>query len=160
EGVEEQALTIVLQPKEQKTLEVKLQPLPGQLTIRSDPAGAQVFVDGTRRGFTPVYLADVDQSQAHAIVLEKRCFNTWQLAIPARAGKREVAATLQAQPGACVSRVQREEQPEPEVPQDPQALASLGYLSLAARPAGNVFIDGVDIGRITPLKGWPLKVGK
>src|SRR5207302_2183644 len=123
---EEQTLALVLQPGENKRLEVKLAPLPGQLTIRSMPGGAQVFLDGTRRGVTPLYLADVDQAEAHAIVLEKRCFNTWQLAVPAHAGKREVVATLQPQPGACLGRVVREETSTPDVPDDPQALASLG----------------------------------
>ncbi len=39
-------------------------------------------------------------------------------------------------------------------------MASLGFLSLGSRPSASIFIDGVDIGRTTPLVQWPLKVGK
>jgi len=153
DGFEEQSLAVLLADREHKRMEVKLKPLPGQLTVRSNPSGARVFLDGQERGQTPLHLADIDQSQAHAIVLEKRCYNAWQLAIPAQAGKREVVATLQQLPGSCPGRAD-------DQPDDPDALASLGFLSLASRPAANVFIDGVDIGRTTPLRAWPLKVGK
>ena len=162
EGFSEQVLPLTLLVGEKKMLPVKLQPLPGQLTVRSSPGGAQVFLDGNKVGVTPAYLPDVKQAEAHAIVLEKKCFRTWQVAIPANAGKREVAATLEPIPGACLGlRAEKEEKPAPELPLgDPAAMASLGFLSLGSRPSANVVIDGVDIGRTTPLQQWPLKVGK
>ena len=40
------------------------------------------------------------------------------------------------------------------------SVPSLGFLSLGSRPSASIFIDGVDIGRTTPLVQWPLKVGK
>ena len=163
EGFVEQLLPVTLQAGEKKVLPIKLQPLPGQLTVRSSPSGAQVFLDGAKVGLTPAYLPDVKQDGAHAVVLEKKCFRTWQVAIPAHAGKREVAATLEPIPGACPgSRMDKEERtPTPELPvDDPAAMASLGFLSLGSRPSANVVIDGVDIGRTTPLVQWPLKVGK
>jgi hypothetical protein len=162
EGFSEQILPLTLLVGEKKMLPVKLQPLPGQLTVRSTPSGAQVFLDGNKVGVTPAYLPDVKQAEAHAVVLEKKCFRTWQVAIPANAGKREVAATLEPIPGACRDvRAEKEEKPAPELPvDDPAAMASLGFLSLGSRPSANVVIDGVDIGRTTPLQQWPLKVGK
>jgi eukaryotic-like serine/threonine-protein kinase len=162
DGFVEQVLPMTLQAGEKKVLQVKLLPLPGQLTVRSSPGGAQVFLDGAKVGITPAYLPDVKQEEAHAIVLEKRCFRAWQVAIPAHAGKREIAATLEAIPGACMGqRVEKEEKASPELPvDDPAAMASLGFLSLGSRPSANVVIDGVDIGRTTPLVQWPLKVGK
>jgi hypothetical protein len=162
EGFVEQVLPLTLAANERKMLPVKLQPLPGQVTVRSSPGGAQVFLDGNKVGVTPAYLPDVKQAEAHAIVLEKKCFRTWQVAIPANAGKREVAATLEPIPGACPGvRAEKEEKPAPELPvDDPAAMASLGFLSLGSRPSANVVLDGVDIGRTTPLQQWPLKVGK
>jgi serine/threonine protein kinase len=163
DGFAEQVSQLTLQAAEQKVLLVKLQPLPGQLTVRSTPSGAQVFLDGQKVGLTPAYLPEVKQGQSHAIVLEKHCFRTWQVAVPANAGRREVAATLEPVPGACPGqRQEREERPPaPELPLgNPAAMASLGFLSLGSRPSANVVIDGVDIGRTTPIVQWPLKVGK
>jgi hypothetical protein len=45
------------------------------------------------------------------------------------------------------------------MPSAPAAPAALGFLSLGSRPPANVVIDGVDIGRTTPLPSWPLKAG-
>jgi serine/threonine protein kinase len=47
----------------------------------------------------------------------------------------------------------------PDMPSAPAAPAALGFLSLGSRPPANVVIDGVDIGRTTPLPSWPLKAG-
>lgn len=46
-----------------------------------------------------------------------------------------------------------------EVPQGAGETAVLGFLSLGSRPPAKVIIDGVDIGRSTPLPSWPLKPG-
>ena len=162
EGFADQVQQVRLAPGEQKVLRVTLQPLPGQLTVRSTPAGAQVFIDGQKLGITPAWLPGVDPAQPHAVVLEKHCFRPWQVAIAPHAGRREVVATLEAAPGACAGQRQAvEEKPAPEVPSDdPAAMATLGFLSLGSRPSANIFIDGVDIGRTTPILAWPLKVGR
>jgi eukaryotic-like serine/threonine-protein kinase len=36
---------------------------------------------------------------------------------------------------------------------------ALGFLSLSSRPPAEVVIDGIEIGRSTPLPSWPLKAG-
>jgi serine/threonine protein kinase len=161
EGFTEQTQPISLKPGEQKVLGVQLKPLPGQLTVRSTPSGAQIFLDGQSMGTTPAYLPNVNQDQPHALSLEKHCFRPWQVAIPAHAGKREVAATLEMIFGACPNMKVISEAGAPDLPVgDPKAMASLGFLSLGSRPSASIFIDGVDIGRTTPLVQWPLKVGK
>ena len=161
DGFTEQSQPLSLKPGEQKVLNVQLKPLPGQLTVRSTPSGAQIFLDGQSMGTTPAYLPNVNQDQSHALSLEKRCFRPWQVAIPAHAGKREVAATLEMIFGACPNMKVTPEAVTPDLPvDDPKAMASLGFLSLGSRPSASIFIDGVDIGRTTPLVQWPLKVGK
>jgi len=160
EGFIEQVIALTLKPDESRTLKLELKPLPGELSLRSSPPGAQVFVDGQRRGVTPAYLPDVDADQPHAISLEKKCYRPWQVGVPAHAGRRELAATLELLPGACPGRrlEKAEAMPAPEVPDD-QGRPRLGFLSLSSRPSASVIIDGVDIGRQTPLLSWPLKSG-
>jgi hypothetical protein len=161
EGFTEQTQTITLSANEKKILAIKLEPLPGQLTVRSTPSGAKVFLDNQEVGTTPAYLPNVVQEQSHAIALEKHCYRPWQVAVPAHAGKREVVATLEPLFGACPNMKVEKEEKAPELPvDDPAAMAGLGFLSLASRPSASVFVDGVDIGRTTPLTQWPLKVGK
>jgi len=106
-------------------------------------------------------LSAYESNKPHAVVLEKKCFKAWQQGVPPNAGRREVVASLEPNPGACAGQpVVREEKPAPELPNDPAQMASIGFLSLGSRPSAQVFVDGVDIGRTTPLVQWPLKVGK
>jgi serine/threonine protein kinase len=46
----------------------------GKLQVRSDPGGADVFLDGTRRGATPLDLEHVTTDQAHVVVVRKEGF--------------------------------------------------------------------------------------
>ena len=161
EGFTDQTQPITLAAGEKKTLAIQLQPLPGQLTVRSTPPGAQVFLDNELVGTTPAYLPNVVQEKSHAIALEKHCYRPWQVAVPAHTPKREVVATLEPLFGACPNLKVAPEEKAPDLPvDDPQAMASLGFLNLASRPSASIFVDGVDIGRTTPLVQWPLKVGK
>ena len=160
DGFTERQVQVTLQKGEQRVLALALEPLPNQLTVRSSPSGAQVFVDGQKAGTTPAYVPSVDPDKPHAVVLEKKCFKPWQQGLPPNAGRREVMATLEPIPGACPGqRLEREEKPMPELPTDPAQMASIGFLSLGSRPSAQIYIDGVDIGRTTPIVQWPLKVG-
>jgi len=119
-------------------------------------------VDGVRRGVTPAYLPDIDSAKSHAVTVEKRCYRAWQVAVPARTGRRELAASLQAAVGACPGRALEKTEtmaPPRDLPDETAARATLGYLSLGSRPSANVLIDGVDIGQRTPLLSWPLRKG-
>ena len=127
----------------------------------SSPPGAQVFLDGVRKGVTPAWLPDVDSRADHAVSVEKKCYRSWQIALPANAGRRQLAATLQPAPGACPGRrLEVAGMPAPEgLSDESAAAATLGFLNLASRPAAQVLIDGVDIGQTTLLIAWPLKSG-
>ncbi len=50
EGFERARRTLVLEPDEQRRLEVGLKPRLGSLKVTSDPSGAAVYVDGERQG--------------------------------------------------------------------------------------------------------------
>ncbi len=160
DGFAERSMTVNLKPGEESTLSLQLTAAAGELVVRSSPPGAQVFVDGERKGVTPAYLPNLDAARSHAVSLEKKCYRSWQAAVPAHAGRRELAATLEPAASACPGRrlEKSEGMPAPEVPDEVPA-STLGFLSLGSRPAANVIIDGVDIGHMTPLLSWPLKPG-
>jgi serine/threonine protein kinase len=162
EGFADKSLTVNLKPGEESSVTLQLVSAAGDLIVRSSPPGAQVFVDGERKGVTPAYLPGLDAAHSHAVSLEKKCFRSWQVAVPAHAGRRELAATLEPAAAACPGRrlEKSEGMPAPEVPgSDDGPASTLGFLSLGSRPAANVIIDGVDIGRMTPLLSWPLQPG-
>ena len=132
----------------------------GLMLVLSSPSGAQVYLDGLRKGVTPVYLSDFDPARTHAVTVEKKCYRAWQVAIPGGTGLRELAATLVAAPGACPGHLEKADGmgPPKDLPDD--ARLTLGFLSLASRPTAHVVIDGVDIGQTTPLLSWPLRDGR
>ncbi len=151
----------VLEPGEPKTVPVARQALSSPIVVLSSPPGAQVWVDGERKGQTPAWLALLDPSRQHAISVEKKCYRAWQMALPPQAGPRQLAATLTPAPGACPgSHLETTGMPAPaDLPDDAAATATLGFLNLGSRPSAQVLIDGVDIGQTTPLLAWPLHHG-
>ncbi|HEX9576978.1 MAG TPA: serine/threonine-protein kinase [Myxococcales bacterium] len=162
DGYAEQSVPVALARGEQRKLSITLIRLTGELVVLSAPSGAQVYVDGVRRGVTPAYLPDIDSAKSHAVTVEKRCYRSWQVAVPARTGRRELAASLLAAVGACPGRALEKTEtmaPPRDLPDETAARATLGYLSLGSRPSANVLIDGVDIGQRTPLLSWPLRKG-
>jgi len=110
---------------------------------------------------TPAYLPGIDSKSDHAVTVEKKCYRAWQIALPARSGRRQLAATLQVEPGACPGRhLEAAGMPAPEgLPDEAAASATLGFLNLGSRPSAQVLVDGVDIGQTTPLIAWPLRNG-
>jgi hypothetical protein len=136
---------------------IKPDPVAGEITVLSSPPGAQVWLDGVRKGLTPAFLPSIDPAARHAITVEKKCYRPWQVSIPARAGRRELAATLQPAPGVCAGHIELSGMAD--LPEEAKEGATLGFLSLASMPSANVLIDGVDIGQTTPLPAWPLKRG-
>ena len=142
-------------------VKVALQAPSSPTVVLSSPPGAQVYVDGERKGQTPAWLALLDPSTPHAISVEKKCYRSWQVALPPGAGPRQLAATLLPAPGACPgSHLEATGMPAPgDLPDDAAATATLGFLNLGSRPSAQVLIDGVDIGQTTPLLAWPLHNG-
>jgi hypothetical protein len=159
EGYADQSVPVTLANAEQRTVSLTLKQALNQVSVLSSPPGAQVYVDGLKRGTTPLYLPAIDPSLAHAITVEKKCYRSWQTALPRRAGRRELAATLEPLSGACPgTHLEKTGMPPPtDLPEE--AAASLGFLNLGSRPSALVIIDGVDLGQSTPLLAWPLRAG-
>src|SRR5206468_3940768 len=161
QGYQDQSVAVILKAGEERSVKIALQANNNQIVVLSSPPNAQVWVDGEKKGLTPALLASLDPSAGHAITVEKKCYRSWQFALPPRAGPRQVAATLQAAPGACPgSHLETTGMPAPaDLPDDAAATATLGFLNLGSRPSAQVLIDGVDIGQTTPLLAWPLHKG-
>ncbi|HUJ28304.1 MAG TPA: PEGA domain-containing protein, partial [Myxococcales bacterium] len=161
DGYSPQSVPLTLKAGETRSVAITLQPSLGDIAVLSSPAGAQVYVDGVRRGTTPAWVPNVDSRADHAVTVEKKCYRTWQVALPARTGRRQVAATLQPAPGACPGHhLETSGMPAPEgLPDEASQASTLGFLNLGSRPSAQVLIDGVDIGQTTPLLAWPLKSG-
>jgi hypothetical protein len=68
----------------------------GQITVRSVPAGANIYLDNAYRGITPLTLVDVPQG-SHTILLKLTGYQNWQstVNVPA-AGSIDASGTLVA----------------------------------------------------------------
>ncbi len=118
---------------------------PGRLLVRSTPSGAEVFLNGERRGVSPVALRDLALG-AYTVRFERAGFApveqrvVLEAARPARA--LEVALARSGTAAASTP-----------------AGATTGSLRIESRPSGaRAFVDGVDVGR-TPVTVPDVKVG-
>lgn len=80
DGFLQQRRTVSLFNNEKKTEEFKLDPLKGLVLIQTLPAGAEVDVDSTFRGKTPLLLTDLTIGE-HAVVLRTEGYQPRKLAL-------------------------------------------------------------------------------
>ncbi|MGB7218908.1 MAG: PEGA domain-containing protein [Vicinamibacterales bacterium] len=93
-------------------------PAPGQLQVRTEPAGARVTVDGLARGLSPVTIGDLAPGQ-HSVVLE------------GDSGSAKQTVTVEA--GVTASLV---------VQLTPQGVPLSGWISVSAPEAVQLYEDG------------------
>jgi hypothetical protein len=119
----------------------------GRLLVRSSPAGAEVLVNGTRRGMTPVAVRDLALG-THTVVLTLPGYERAEhrITLTETRPSRSLEARL-VTPAAA---------PSPSVIVDPsirvdEARAATGSLLVETRPAGaRAIVNGRDAG-VTPL---------
>lgn len=117
----------------------------GQIVVESEPAGANVFLDNTLRGITPVTLKAVSNGR-HTVTLRLEGYEDVIREVSVTADSPQVIASLVRQSTQAttttappVSTIQE----TPATPASPQAPATTGSLSIATTPPGAlVFIDG------------------
>ena len=103
--------------------EIELQPSPGTLALVSEPAGANVTVDGQYRGITPVELT-LAPSTTHRLAVSKAGFESFSRTIIVQPGKTS-SETIRLRP-------------------------KLGTIFLTVKPAdAELFIDGRSFGPAT-----------
>jgi hypothetical protein len=110
----------------------------GRLLVRSTPGGAEVFVDGTRRGVTPLAVRDLPFG-AHAVRVTRAGFTTAEQRVTVDAGRPSRTVDIALARSATAPAAA------------PIAASTPGSLTVESRPAGaRVIIDGREAGR-TPL---------
>ena len=88
-------LTRPLGPKDTRVT-VHLEPLPWELDVRSDPAGAEVFLDGESKGTTPIDNLEVPGQGTHRLELELDGYRTWTMTI---SKNKQPPKTILLEPG-------------------------------------------------------------
>ena len=91
----ETKLVELLYAEEKLTFTLALKPK-GTIAVTSEPAEADVYIDGEYEGKTPLEKADVD-ANPYSVRVEKEHFVPWETEIEVRAGQQvKVAATLKS----------------------------------------------------------------
>jgi hypothetical protein len=104
-----------------ETVAVRPNPARGRLVVRTDPSGAQVFVNGRLHGATPLTMGNVVHGE-HQIVLKR--------------DSTELRQTVRVEPGATTS-VMASLQPK---------VAGSGWIAIASSVEVDVFEDGALLG--------------
>jgi TonB family protein len=118
-------------------------PVTGTLTVRSNPEGATVLVDGEDRGVTPLELAELELG-IYTVRVEKRGFKPQELAAEINEDTNMAALDVA---------LERIAKPPPPAP----ARAFLDILSMPSD--AQVLMDGQVIGK-TPLERYPARPGR
>ena len=117
--------------------------VPGRLLVRSTPSGAEVFLNGERRGVSPVAVRDLALG-AYTVRVVRPGFEPSQQRVVLEAGRpaRALEVVL-ARTGAPVT--------PPVAATASPSTATTGSLLIESRPSGaQAFVDGVEVGR-TPV---------
>ncbi len=135
-----------------KTAATPTTPVPssakGRITVRSTPTGADVFVDGQRRGVTPRNIRDLAAGE-HTIRISRAGSVPVQRVVTISRAKPSavIAVTLRRIPPADVVR------PATPAPASapPAPVVAATVISIESRPpAARVLLDGKDVG-VTPI---------
>lgn len=101
--------TVTVESRETKTINAELTPAFGYLTIESSPSGAEVYVDGSYKGTTPITLEL--SPVGHKVKIKKEGYEDYTKTVTVEAGKSvSVSARLVAIP------ISQETSPERQQP--------------------------------------------
>ena len=68
----------------------------GQITVRSNPSGANIYLDNLYKGLTPLTLVEIPKG-SHTILLKMNGYQDWQSSVNVAAGSStDVSGTLAA----------------------------------------------------------------
>jgi hypothetical protein len=70
----------------------------GQITVRSSPSGANIYLDNAYMGLTPLTLVDIPQG-THVVILKMNGYQNWQSSVSVPSGSStDVSGTLASNP--------------------------------------------------------------
>jgi serine/threonine-protein kinase len=94
EGYREAQRSVTLPLGDDQPLTVPLTPVESELRVVSEPAGAEVRLDGAPKGVTPLAVP-LDRSQAHRLEIALEGYRTRTQALPAGSRETELAVRLE-----------------------------------------------------------------
>jgi hypothetical protein len=105
----------------------------GELTLRSNPSGANIYLNNAYRGITPLTLVDIPQG-SHVVILKLNGYQNWQSTVNVQGGVHsEVAGALSANPAPTNAPTQLAPVQQPQSPVGMLTIiTALGICCLAA----------------------------
>ncbi len=149
-------------PKAEPTPEAKVEKAAApDLKVESEPAGADIEINGKKQGKTPKTLKGLDPAKVTSVKLTMRGYKPsiqpveWrkdaaEVAVVAILDKEEAKAAL-PKPPREVQGVEKPVQAVEKTPKAPPAPKGFGKLISSSTPVAKVLIDGKDSGRYTPI---------
>jgi len=187
---EEVKFTVSLKPGESVEKEVDLVPSFAKIKVTSDPAGAEVNINGHRAGVTPVDANEVDPSKPARVTIRLKGYGQISKYVAFDKGLEQsvevklspstddgFSAGSELEPVALAKDTTKDTKPAtPETKADKKAPPKLlgaddlkpnanenGFLIANTQPWAKVIIDGKDTGKMTPIaprSKIPLKPGR
>jgi serine/threonine protein kinase len=171
-GHETRVVQWTLEPQQTLNKQVELDEIRFAIEVDSEPEGAWVFLDGDRKGRTPLKIEELGAGKHYKLKLKHRRYPEWESTvryvegepvqqIHKRFGDVQGAAEEPAAPERTAVAGRKEpRRKKPRRARPKRALRGTGLLKLNSTPWGRVWIDGEDIGASTPLINHELPAGK
>jgi serine/threonine protein kinase len=178
---EDWRLTVTLHAGETEQRDVELLPAYGRVTVSSEPAGADVSVNGKSNGVTPLTVGDLDPGRPTRITLRLRGYTPATKYVSFSKGLVQMVDVRLVpvsggggEPVAPTPTVKKEEEDAAAATKEVKVASAgkgvtgpspteNGFLVANTQPWAKVFIDGKDTGKTTPIaprSKIPLKPGK
>ncbi len=101
----------------EKNKTVSEAPKTGEITVRSTPSGANIYLDNAYRGLTPLTLVDIQEGN-HVVILKLNGYQNWQSTVNVMGGTlTDVSGKLvvSSQPTAAPTQLTPIQQPQSSV---------------------------------------------
>ncbi len=161
-----------LEPQQTLSKQVELEEVRFAIDVDSEPEGAWVFLDGDRKGRTPLRIDNLAASKYYKLKLKHRRFPEWESTVRYIEGEpvQQIRKRFSDVQGAADQPAETERtavagrreprRKKPRRSRPKRAARASGLLKLNSTPWGRVWIDGEDIGASTPLINHELPAGK
>jgi hypothetical protein len=164
---EEVKLQVTLRAGEAVMRDVELMPAYGKIVVASDPAGAEVSVNGKRSGVTPLTVGDIDPGKPARVTVRLKGYAPVTKYVGFEKGLEQMLDLKLVEESAAVAHHTSssgkggggDDELVPikvassgkSVPATSAASAESGFLVANTQPWAKVIIDGKDTGKTTPI---------
>ena len=158
---EEVKLQVTLRAGESVMRDVELVPAYGKIMVASDPAGAEVSVNGKHSGVTPLTVGDIDPGKPARVTVRLKGYAPVTKYVGFDKGLEQALDIKLVEESAAVAHRKGGGDDElvpikvassgKGVPTTTSASAEAGFLVANTQPWAKVIIDGKDTGKTTPI---------